>query len=59
MKYVKYKSPYTSSKSLKQSDIILWFRPLQRIVGRKYLATTTLGPPQWGTLWGGALNAED
>ena len=33
--------------------------PLQSIVARKYLATTTLCPPQWGTLWGGALNAED
>ena len=35
------------------------FAPLQSIVARKYLATTTLGPPQWGTLWGGALDAED
>ena len=33
--------------------------PLQSIVARKYLATTTLVPPQWGTLWGGALDAED
>ena len=32
---------------------------LQSIVARKYLATTTLVPPQWGTLWGGALDAED